>query len=945
MLQIQVINFSISLIVALMAVLMGLYAWRQRHSQSTMWFAALLFAFAWVGWWNAFEAVVGTDLNAFVSLSKLEYVGGVFIPILWLHFALRTSGYERPLSRPIQLGLLMIPFATILLAMTNEYHGFVWAQPHFTIMANAPVYEPVYGLWFWVYLTYSYTVFMIGTIILGRYALTTYRVYRVQALLVMAGTAVPWVGNLLTIFDSLNPFPYIYMNMVMVGFCVLFLSFGLLKLKLFDVSPLAYETILNNIPAGILVVDLRNRILAVNDNIKSLLRLDAADLVGQQMEYSLPHCAPELARIQKSEERKGRFAVNDHVYEVSVSVAYTRDGQERGSLFVFSDITAEVAAEKARQSELEFSELINQLGATLNTSLDVKMIAASILDSLDRLIPNCRLNIMLIDDDGCSTRVYQQRGYPNEVALIQHDFVFDYHISPILVESVVSPAMHSTPSVRTDYDGIISTTDGPENSFATIAMMAEGKPIGFINIDCNQPEVFTPELSNRMQIFGQQAALAIKNAQLYEQTRYQTEELKSRVSSLMITQQVYKDIGFSIDIDTLLQLILDAGLRISRADVGYVALMKDGALELAKIYGNYDTSLLDHILSAQGGIIRQSLSEGRVLAMQSPNPLESAFRDVQAQIALPLFTANSEGVENIYGLVVLETKKPSRFTEDRLQLLDLIRDRAALALQNVELVNRVRERANELEILYGKVSYLEKFKTDMIRIAAHDLKNPLGVIINYLTMLIESPELELDLDKVYPSMLRSAERMLQIVQNFLSMDRIEKAAKLQTMEPFDLVEVVITATEEFMPRVEQKAQYMDVMLPHEPCIVRGDSAQIYEAISNFIGNAIKYTPEGGHIRVLLEALGDTVQLEITDNGFGIPEENQAKLFQPFYRAKTHETSNIEGTGLGLHLTKTIIEQQDGEIIFNSVYHQGSTFGFKMPLYALEMVTEPEKIAG
>lgn len=148
-----------------------------------------------------------------------------------------------------------------------------------------------------------------------------------------------------------------------------------------------------------------------------------------------------------------------------------------------------------------------------------------------------------------------------------------------------------------------------------------------------------------------------------------------------------------------------------------------------------------------------------------------------------------------------------------------------------------------------------------------------------------------------------------------------------------------------MPRAEQKAQYMDVMLPHEPCIVRGDSAQIYEAVSNFIGNAIKYTPEGGHIRVLLEALGDTVQLEITDNGFGIPEENQAKLFQPFYRAKTQETSNIEGTGLGLHLTKTIIEQQDGEIIFNSVYHQGSTFGFKMPLYALEMVSEIEKIAG
>jgi len=286
----------------------------------------------------------------------------------------------------------------------------------------------------------------------------------------MIGTAVPWVGNLLTVFDSLNPFPYIYTNMVMVGFCVVFLSFGLLKLKLFDVSPLAYETILNNIPAGILVVDLRNRILAINENIRSLLQLTSSDLIGQHIEFALPHCAHELAKIQQSADRKGRLAARDRVYEVSVSIAYTRDGKERGSLFVFSDITAEVVAEKARQSELEFSDLINQLGATLNSSLDVKMIASSILDSLDRLIPNSRLNIMLIEDDGCSTRVYQQRGYPNEVALIQHDFGFDYLISPIFVESVVSPALHSTPSVHTDYDGSISTTDGKENSFATIAI-------------------------------------------------------------------------------------------------------------------------------------------------------------------------------------------------------------------------------------------------------------------------------------------------------------------------------------------------------------------------------------------------------------------------------------------------------------------------------------------
>ncbi len=879
----------------------------------------------------AFEALVGRDIGTYVNLSKLEYIGSTFIPYFWLRFALQNNGDEQPLSLGIQAALLIIPVLTIIFAFTNEHHGLIWASPHFTIVANSPVFEPTYGLWFWLYFIYSYTIFLIGSITLIRYAKNTWRVYRSQALLVLVGTAIPWIGNLLQIFDPINPVPYLYLNPILGVICTLCLSFGLFRLRLLDVTPIAYETILNNIPAGILVVDLHNRILAVNNSVNQIFNCPK-DLIGQQLNLALPHCGSELLRIQCSSDHKGQFNVNDHIYEVTASTAYTHNGSKRGVLFAFSDITATAQAARVQQVDREFSEMINRLGSTLNMSLNVNIITSSILDSLEQLIPNSRLNIMLIDDDGYTTRIHQHRGYESGIETLQQDVVFDYRISPILTESVVASAPHTMSNVRTNNDLNRQHLNKSNDAFATISIIADNKPIGFINIDCLRPNVFTPELTNRLQIFGQQAALAIKNAQLYEQTRQQAEELKSRISSMMITQQVYKDIGYSIDSDTLLQLILDAALRISRADVGYVALMRDNSLHLANSYGNYNLAHLENILTNKSGIINQTIAGKHILVMQVPNPLESAYDEVSAQIALPIFTVDTNGVEHLYGVVVLETKNPSRFTEDRLQLLELICDRAAIALQNVELVNRVRDRADELEILYAKVSYLEKFKTDMIRVAAHDLKNPLGVIRNYLTMLIDSPELELDLDKVYPSMLRSAERMLQIVQNFLSMDRIEKAAKLQTMAPFDLSAVVQSALEEFMPRASQKEQWVDVLLPHEACIVRGDSAQIYEAVSNFISNAIKYTPNNGHIAVILEAYKDYAQLEITDNGFGIPEENQANLFQPFYRSQTAETSSIEGTGLGLHLTKTIIEQQDGEIIFSSIYHQGSTFGFKIPIY-------------
>jgi signal transduction histidine kinase len=113
--------------------------------------------------------------------------------------------------------------------------------------------------------------------------------------------------------------------------------------------------------------------------------------------------------------------------------------------------------------------------------------------------------------------------------------------------------------------------------------------------------------------------------------------------------------------------------------------------------------------------------------------------------------------------------------------------------------------------------------------------------------------------------------------------------------------------------------------------VLADSAQIGEAMNNLISNAIKYTPEGGKIEVSLSADDDNAIFRVRDNGYGIPLEQQAGLFQPFYRATTAKTIDIEGTGLGLHLVKNIIQRYDGEMIFSSVEGAGSTFGFKLPL--------------
>jgi two-component system phosphate regulon sensor histidine kinase PhoR len=124
---------------------------------------------------------------------------------------------------------------------------------------------------------------------------------------------------------------------------------------------------------------------------------------------------------------------------------------------------------------------------------------------------------------------------------------------------------------------------------------------------------------------------------------------------------------------------------------------------------------------------------------------------------------------------------------------------------------------------------------------------------------------------------------------------------------------------------------LTIMPEGVPIPVMGNEAHLREAVENLVSNAIKYTHEGGHVDVSLEFDGVDANFKVKDDGIGIQEEHQGRVFEPFYRAKSEETLTIEGTGLGLHMVKQIVERHGGKMILESVYREGSTFGFRIPV--------------
>lgn len=245
-----------------------------------------------------------------------------------------------------------------------------------------------------------------------------------------------------------------------------------------------------------------------------------------------------------------------------------------------------------------------------------------------------------------------------------------------------------------------------------------------------------------------------------------------------------------------------------------------------------------------------------------------------------------------------------------------------------QIITEYKKTEQEREELLVRITELEQVKSDMLRVAAHDLRAPLTLIVGYAGLLRDDREgLTQEQYEYIAEISKSAARMERMIRDILSLERIEAHAAGQH-DSINLNDLVQIAFHTLRPYAEQKSLNYTLTVPDEPIVVQGDLVQLQEAFENLIGNAIKYTPDEGTIQVRLMENG---VFEVEDNGYGIPDEQQKGLFSPFFRVQNDETRDIEGTGLGLHLVKRIIERHGGRMHFHSKHGQGSIFGFQLGL--------------
>ena len=229
---------------------------------------------------------------------------------------------------------------------------------------------------------------------------------------------------------------------------------------------------------------------------------------------------------------------------------------------------------------------------------------------------------------------------------------------------------------------------------------------------------------------------------------------------------------------------------------------------------------------------------------------------------------------------------------------------------------------------------IEKMKTEFVSISAHQLRTPLSAIKWTLKMLLDgdlgeiTKEQRAFIDKTY----RSNERMINLVNDLLNISRIEEGRYLYRPTPTNIEPLIESVINSYKEEMGKRGLQLEFEKPETPLPqVAVDSEKITLAIQNFIENAIRYTLPGGKVMISLKYNQKEIEFSVKDTGIGIPENQKARLFTKFFRAANVAKIDTEGSGLGLFITKNIIEAHGGRIWFESEENKGSTFYFALPV--------------
>jgi signal transduction histidine kinase len=361
-------------------------------------------------------------------------------------------------------------------------------------------------------------------------------------------------------------------------------------------------------------------------------------------------------------------------------------------------------------------------------------------------------------------------------------------------------------------------------------------------------------------------------------------------------------------------------------------------LQVATVYADAGLNIVAHapglgtsLQEPQEDLVGGSLLDLFPELVGSEAELEAVAQGRSPRFDLPMINRmDPDGVDRRY---ISLTALPN--AEAPGQLVLLVQDVTAegrLDQQVMQQLNEVRLLRARLEAANQELVRLDGEKSAFMWMAAHDLRAPLTVIKGYVELVLEDTDAAGDEEAIeyLDVVLARTQQMADLIDNLLDVEKIESGAVDLDRRPVDVARLVDEVGRGFVPVAQQRDQKLQWQTPdlHSPL---ADRARLVQVLNNLVGNALRFTPAGGEVRIDVQEKGTEIVVEVSDTGPGISEEDQARLFQRFFRTDASRQRGISGTGLGLSIVKAIVEQHGGKVHCRSNLGDGTTFSFTLPL--------------
>lgn len=463
----------------------------------------------------------------------------------------------------------------------------------------------------------------------------------------------------------------------------------------------------------------------------------------------------------------------------------------------------------------------------------------------------------------------------------------------------------------------------PEDALYAPLYSATGELLGNMAVDL-PPGNRVPDIAERelLEMFVVQAGLALSNAQ-------QRERLAEQVRLGGTVKQVAQA-GSEVGMNAVLSAAAEAistGLAACQVWLRAFPDGDRGQVEHSAGHPRPD-GIGDAVAGLRADLSARSWPAGQAAALRvddadsahlpaSREQLQALMRTVRADriLAAPL----KVGPELLgYAVLAFRADQPELTAAERDAVHEIARELG-------RIVHSARLFETE-QRLVSELRELDRYKGELIATISHELKTPLTSIIGHVELL---SDLHTGVGSV-EAIARNAQRLNRLTANLLNYSRVQDKRN-NIREAVDLVDLCQASVEMLALQAETAGITLELVPPEEEVTVSGDPEELARVVDNIVGNAVKYTLDGGEVCVRVTRGEDKVRVSVTDSGIGISEVDQGHLFSAFHRSGNPEALSIPGTGLGLAISKRIAELHGGDIEVDSELGRGSTFTLILPL--------------